>query len=148
MARTTTRFRVYTAAIQSDFELGGAVQINASRVADSQVRAAKILAPKRTGLLERSIKRVPSGAASRYGYTVTVVAYAPYALFVEEGTTTPITPFYGQYLSIPRSRGSLQRIRVQYVRGQRAQHYLSRGGEVGLAQHGYPGTLRNGTLAR
>lgn len=134
-------FRVYTAAIQSHFEPGGAVFTNAQQVGDQAVTNAKLLAPVRTGVLKASIRKFGRGVSSNLGYTITVVAYAPYGLFVEEGTVTPITPWSKPYLLVPISRGARRRIPMQYVRGQRAQHYLRNGMDASLRFHGYGGVL-------
>lgn len=134
---TTTRVTIFPAAIQSHFEApAGAVSRDAESVGRESVSVAKARAPVRTGRLRESISfgRRPG----KLSYTINVVASAPYAPYVLEGTTSPITPWSGRFLSVPAFKGAAKRVGLQYVRGQRANPFLSEAVSAILRDHGYP----------
>lgn len=139
-------FVIYPGAIQGHFEPGGAVHGNANRVGLAIVAAAKAEAPVRTGVLRGSVRRIGVGAMGSLSYIITVTASAQHAPFVLFGTHTPITPFRSKFLSVPRFKGSPRRVGRQYVRGQEANDFLNRGGDLGLAATGY-GPIMHETFA-
>lgn len=136
MAFTTTRVTVYDSQIQAHFEPGGAVYKDAEQVGRSSVVLSRANVHSRTGFLASSITfgRQPGG---RLRYTIKLNAAAPYAKFVEGGTSgiapgrwLHVHPAYGGYPAFWTNRG---------VRGQRAQHFLANGMNAALEQHGYAG---------
>jgi hypothetical protein len=58
--------------------------------------------------------------------------HAPHALWVHEGTRTPITPTTSKWLKIPWGRGHVFR---RAVRGQRSQPWLSNALHVVMGAH-------------
>lgn len=88
---------------------------------------AKAQAPKRSGRLARSIEAQPVKWRGHRS-SVQVSVSAPYALFVHEGTGPWIFPNTANYLSVPKYPSitgvRVPRMRMLFVRGQRAQPFL------------------------
>lgn len=122
-----SRFDLYPSRINAHF-VGptGTVAEHANRVGREAEIRAKILAPRRTGELARSVKWGPFPQGP-YMYAISLGAYVHYAPFVSGGTHSPITPWGGHWLRLPASRMASGRfIYRQYVRGQRPNDFLAR----------------------
>lgn len=131
---------VYESAIQSHFEPGGGVFKEAEIVGVQSVLRAKELAPKRTNRLAESVQRFGRGAASRFGYTVTIAATAPYAKYVLGGTRDIITPTHSTFLALHPGNG-FGWVYKRYVHGQDATPFLSDAVSEILRGRGYPVTF-------
>lgn len=80
----------------------------------------------RTGALLRSINKRRRNKVGGF-IAVTVVAGAGHAVFVHQGTMTPIVAKNPKGMSVPRFKGAApnNRVRRHTVRGQRANPFLS-----------------------
>lgn len=125
----SVRVVVYDSRIQAMSAPGGDVYRYAQGKARTTAATAKAFAPKRTGRLAASIRTdtrtVRQGAVGR------VRANAPYAIYVHEGTTGPITSPTGR-LWVPVARGAWRRRWMDSVSGQAANPFLSRALSVAM----------------
>lgn len=101
---------------------------------------AQLYAPKRTGRLAKSIRAARPKPSGIYQFSGTCSASVGYALYVHDGTSGPIYPKRGKYLTVPHQMGVLggAALKAQggsgqaklyflahWVRGQRAQPFLA-----------------------
>lgn len=99
---------------------------------------AKVLAPKRTGRLARSISIGPTRGSNQYQVRYRVTAYAPYSLYVHEGTG-----IYGpkrKIIDIGKGMGPLPPPYpkwIRYSQGQRSQQFLENAAQLVLARRGF-----------
>lgn len=104
---------------------GGDIHRYVDALTDRTVQFAKIGAPKRTWKLTNSIrKEIDMRGAAAGRLTGRVRADAKYAKYVHEGTTGPITPKNGLWLSVPAYPGATRTKAKKSVRGQRANPFL------------------------
>jgi hypothetical protein len=131
-----SHFQLYNARIDAHF-LGptGMVAKHANAVGLNAQTRARILAPKRTGALMRSVTWGPF-PQGRLRYAISLGAYVHYAPFVISGTHSPITPWNGRWLKVPTTRMGGKFMYRQYVRGQRANNFLAEAMTAALVAHG------------
>lgn len=97
MAKKSPRVTVYDSRIAAAFQPGGTLFQNMRRVGKDNYDAAVHYAPKRTGLMAKTIRFsvTPSG---KYHARYTVRPTVDYAIFSLAGTTGPITAKGGRLL--------------------------------------------------
>lgn len=115
---------VYRRNIASQFQRTGQGYRWLDRVRLSMHRACENAAPTRSGEL-RSSHRSRIRGLNQYAAFAEIENTAEHASWVHDGTTGPILP-HGDYLWVPRARGSIWRVRRESVAGQRANPWLDR----------------------
>ena len=131
------RVTIYQSRIDALFLPGGDVWGWARRMAQETESEAILRAPSRTDTL-RSLHGSSVTPAGRTQVRWTVYNDAPYARFVHEGTTGPITAASGGRLRIrpaPHSNSPVPLFPVA-VRGQRANPWIENASNAVLARHG------------
>lgn len=115
---------------------GGMVYRYTEHKTDSVVRFAKAFAPKRTGHLAGSVRR-DVRRTSRDRVVGRVRATAFYSTYVIKGTSTPIFPKNGKWLSLPRTAAHPWNTNIRtlkpFVRGQAPNNFLLRALAPGMA---------------
>lgn len=139
-----TSVKVYPVAIQSMFVPGGQVHAFGRQLRRDVMFATRRAAPKRSGVLRRSIRADRVGT-NQYGVRVNVKAWAPHAKWVNDGTTGPIFPSSSRALvlyafpplrtGIPGRYQRFQGAHKESVDGQRGQHFMAKGMTAGLAKN-------------
>lgn len=126
------RVTVYRRNIVSLIQVGSGNRWIHSKAKEIE-RAARRIAPKRTGRLRASHVTLPSTGTNQYVKRYRVSAQAYYAAWVHEGVPGRIYPKNGKALAIPRSRtkppwnaGRGKVILKRSVRGQSANPWLAR----------------------
>lgn len=115
---------VYRKNLQAQFQRGGQGYRWLDRVRLAMHRAAERSAPVRSSQLRRSHNSYIRGI-NQWACVAQIENTAPHALFVHDGTTTPITPTDGPYMRVPVARGATRRFNAKAVRGQAANPWLA-----------------------
>lgn len=113
---------VYRRNIASQFQRGGQGYRWLDRVRLSMHRACVSAAPARSGELKGAHRSRIRGL-NQYAAFAEVWNVAEHASWVHDGTNGPIYP-HGDYLWVPRARGSVWRVKRDSVAGQRAQPWM------------------------
>lgn len=131
MARPITVVTVYDSKVAAEFLPGGRVNSYVRKTNVAIISIARATAPGRTGELKAKHRNRGALKRGRFSIAGIVENYADYALWVHDGTKTPILPKHGKFLKLPNvgtGRGSF--IFVRSVRGQRANPWLRKAGET------------------
>lgn len=91
-----------------------------------------------TALPPGSLKASIHGSVTRVGprhLQTDISADVPYALYVIEGTTGPITATSAPYMKLPSNPGYGTRTRLNVVSGQRANNFLGRAAAATALRH-------------
>lgn len=134
---------VYEPVLEGEFAAPGQVGRWATRVQREMAAEAKLEAPKRSFELANSIRAAGALKVGRFALRRIIAADAGHAGFVHEGTTGPIFPKHGRFLLVPTNPGDLP-LRLgghniterDFVRGQTANPFLTRGARTVLLRHG------------
>jgi len=120
------RVTVYRANLQRQFQKGGQGGIWLDKLRLAMHRACVREAPSRSGDLKGSHESFLSGArGGGYRAEATIWNTAEHAEWVHEGVAGRIFP-HGDYLWVPRRRGSTARVKRTSVKGQAANPWMDR----------------------
>ena len=114
---------VYKTQLQRQFQSGGQGYRWLDKVKLQMHRACVAGAPSRSGQLKASHRSFIRGI-NQWACRAEIINTAEHALWVHEGTTTPITPESAAYMLVPVAPGATRRFRAKEVRGQRANPWM------------------------
>jgi hypothetical protein len=132
--------KVHYGEIAKLFAPGGMVRDDATQAQRAILITAEMSAPRRSGVLRGSHLNIGFLQEGPYRIVGRVRNVADHALFVHEGTKSPLAP--GKMMKVPVYKGAPNFFiasprRIPPIRGQKANPWLARASELVIRSRGY-----------